>query len=352
MELTGEYVDTARIRTHCWTGGPRDGTPLLLVHGNLASGGWWRYVAEHLPDGFRVVAPDLRGFGHSEPAGVDATRGVRDFSDDLRALLEALGWAGTGRVHAAGWSLGGAVLQQYAIDHAADLASLILVDSVSPYGFGGTKDLDGTQCYDDFAGSGGGGASAEFVRRVAERDGSEEQPATSVRVIMRNFFGPRDNVDAVDENFLVLETLHTVVGDDNYPGDSVPSPNWPGTAPGSRGVLNAISPKYLDTSGLAQMSPQVPVVWIYGVESQVCSDQSFFDFGYLGKIGAVPGWPGDDVIPPQPQLGQLRAVLERYRAEGGVVREERWEGLAHGLPVEAPERLAALLAETASGTTT
>ncbi len=86
-------VSTERMDTHVWTVGPEDGVPLLLVHGNLVSGGWWRYVAASLPDDVRVVAPDLRGFGRSEAKPIDATRGLGDMVDDVRALLVALSWA-------------------------------------------------------------------------------------------------------------------------------------------------------------------------------------------------------------------------------------------------------------------
>src|ERR1700682_3005701 len=137
-------VDTARLRTHCWFAGPENGEPLLLVHGNLVTGRLFQALAERLPDRFRIVAPDLRSFGRTQALPVDASRGLRDWSDDLRALLEALGGAGAGRVHAAGWSLGGGILQQYEIDHRADLASLTLIAPVSPFGFGGTRDAQGT----------------------------------------------------------------------------------------------------------------------------------------------------------------------------------------------------------------
>jgi len=113
-----------------------------------------------------------------------------------------------------------------------------------PYGYGGTKGNDGTPCFDDFAGSCGGGAAPEFVRRLAAGDRSEDDPATSPRVIMREYFGPRTNTENVDEEFLLDESLRTRVGDDFYPGDSTPSGNWPGLAPGTRGVLNAMTPAF------------------------------------------------------------------------------------------------------------
>jgi hypothetical protein len=84
---------------------------------------------------------------------------------------------------------------------------------------------------------------------------------------------------------------------------------------------------------------------VRGDEDQVVSDTSLFDVGYLGQLGAIPGWPGADVLPPQPMLEQTRAVLERFKARGGRYREVVLEGHAHGPVVECPDRVAALLGE-------
>lgn len=341
MELTRTTVRTPRLETSVWTAGPADGTPLLLVHGNLVTGGWWRYVVESLPDDVRVVAPDLRGFGRTEPLPIDATRGLGDMVDDVRSLLETLGLAGHGTVNAAGWSMGGGVLMQYLLTHPGDLASVTLVAPISPYGFGGTKGPHGEPCFADFAGSGAGGAAPEFVRRMAAHDATEDQPESSPRLIMRQFFGARDNVAHVDEDFLVDEVLLTTTGEDHYPGDGATSPNWPTSAPGDRGVLNAMSPKHYDTSALADLDPRVPITWLRGALDQVISDASMFDLAHLGQLGAVPGWPGAEVIPAQPMDTQIRAVLDAYRAHGGAAEEVVLPDAAHGMPVEAPQRVAA-----------
>lgn len=131
--------------------------------------------------------------------------------------------------------------------------------------------------------------------------------------------------------------LSTRVGDDNYPGDLTPSPNWPGVAPGTRGVLNSFSPKYFDASGLAGITPQPPVLWVRGADDQVISDTSLFDFGVLGQLEAVPGWPGPEVYPPQPMLAQTRAVLDAYQARGGRQEEAVIPDCGHTPFVEQPE---------------
>jgi pimeloyl-ACP methyl ester carboxylesterase len=335
-------VDTSRIVTHCWSWGPPDAEPVLLVHGNLTTGRFWKRVGELLSDTYRVVAPDMRSFGRTEKKAVDARRGVRDWSDDLRALVERLDWAERGAIHLGGWSMGGSIAQQYAIDHPADLASITLLAPVSPYGFGATKDVEGTPTAADFAGSGGGTAAPDFVRRLAARDYSEEEPLSSVPVVMRTYFWS-PNYNAPDERELLDEVMTTVVGDAFYPGDALPSSSWPLVAPGESGVLNALSAKWCDTSAIAEIEPKPPILWIRGDEDPVISDASLFDFGQLGKLGAVPGWPGEGVYPPQPMIGQIRAVLERYRANGGRFQEAVLERGGHGPLIERAEETARLI---------
>ncbi len=90
---------------------------------------------ERLADDFEMLAPDFRFFVHSSALPIDATRGMRDFSDDIAEFLHAVGWD---RFHLFGWSMGGGVAMQYAIDHPRQVQSLILQAPLSPFGFGGS----------------------------------------------------------------------------------------------------------------------------------------------------------------------------------------------------------------------
>jgi hypothetical protein len=136
------------------------------------------------------------------------------------------------------------------------------------------------------------------------------------------------------EDELLEEMLKSAIGDDFYPGDTTPSEHWPGAAPGTRGIINALSPRYCDWSGLADLDRMPPILWTYGSEDVVISDRSAWDVGTLGEAGHVPGWPGGDVHPPQPMVSQTAAVLERC----GEVRVERFEGSGHFPPIDAAER--------------
>ena len=296
-----------------------------------------------LPEGVHAIAPDLRGYGRTERKDIDAARGLRDFADDLHALLEEGGPGGG--VHLVGWSAGAGVAMQYAIDHPARVATLTLIAPMSPFGFGGTKDEAGTPCAPDFAGSGGGTAAVEFVRRIGEGDRGEESDFSPRKVMNAFYFKPPFRAPREREDVYVEEMLSTSTAPGCYPGDLTTSPSWPGIAPGKLGMNNALSPAYCNLSAFAAIDPRPPVLWIRGADDQIVSDTSMLDLGFLGQQGAVPGWPGDAIYPPQPMIRQMRVVLDAYRAAGGAYREVVLPGVGHSPHIEAPEAFRAALLE-------
>jgi pimeloyl-ACP methyl ester carboxylesterase len=177
----------------------------------------------------------------------------------------------------------------------------------------------------------------DFPRLMAAGDRGTDNPQASPRVVMNSFYWKPPFVPAREEDLLSsLLSQHT--GEDSYPGDFVPSENWPNVAPGLWGPINAVSPKYTkDIRHLVEAGVKVPVLWIRGSDDQIVSDNSLFDFGTLGALGAVPGWPGADVFPPQPMVSQTRAVLDQYAATGGSYQEHVIEDTAHTPYVEKPE---------------
>ncbi|SDN54924.1 Pimeloyl-ACP methyl ester carboxylesterase [Klenkia soli] len=319
------------------------GEAVLFVHGNVSSALFWQQPLQALDPAWRALAVDLRGFGGTDPAPVDATRGVRDWADDLDALVTALGLE---RVHLVGWSMGGGVVLQHLLDHAERVASVTLVAPVSPYGFGGTTGPDGHRVHADGTGAGAGGANPDFVAALAAGDTTAGAP-TSPRSILRAFYVAPGSlpVDPGLEDVFVASMLTTATGEDNYPGDVVATDAWPGAAPGGRGVLNTMSPTVFDVSGITELAVKPPVLWIRGEADQVVSDTSAFDLAFLGSIGAVPGWPGAEQFPPQPMVTQTRAVLDRYAATGGAYREVVLPGVGHSPHVERPQEFVVALLE-------
>lgn len=101
------------------------GPTLLLVHGFPLDHSMWRYQLEALADGYRVVAPDLRGFGAS--TGATDTITMEQLADDMAELLDRLEISEP--ITFCGLSMGGYVAWQFWRRHANRLARLILCDT-------------------------------------------------------------------------------------------------------------------------------------------------------------------------------------------------------------------------------
>jgi len=340
--ITAQRVPTSRLTTAVLSVDGRDGQPVLFVHGNVSSSLFWQPTMLALPEGYRPLAVDLRGFGDTDPEPVDATRGLGDYADDLAALIEALGLTS---VHLVGWSMGGGVVLQYLTERPAAhrAASVTLVAPVSPYGFGGTYGTDGSLSDPDGAGSGAGSVNGDFVARLAAGDRGADSPTSPRQVLLAHYVKPPFVPSELD--IFVESMLSTRTGDDHYPGTSREAAAWPGFAPGDRGVLNTMAPTHFRITSMKGLEPKPPVLWLRGADDVIVSDTSLYDFGYLGSIGAIPGWPGADACPPQPMLAQTRALLDGYAAAGGRYREVVFEGSGHGPHLDQAARFRAALSE-------
>jgi len=98
------------------------GTPLLLLHGLMASGRMFDPLVELLRDGFRLLIPDLRGHGQS--GAMSAPYDVAALAGDLEAVMAE---AGIARANVLGYSHGGAVAQAFARARPQAVAKLFLV---------------------------------------------------------------------------------------------------------------------------------------------------------------------------------------------------------------------------------
>ncbi|NBE93253.1 alpha/beta hydrolase [Nonomuraea sp. KC401] len=123
-------VTTNGITLHAVIGG--SGAPVLLLHGWPQTWRAWRHVMPILAQhGYRVIAPDLRGLGHSSHAHDGYDKDGQ--AEDMRALLHRLGV--TGEVRLVGHDIGGMVAFAYARRHPQEVARLALVELAVP-GFG------------------------------------------------------------------------------------------------------------------------------------------------------------------------------------------------------------------------
>jgi len=331
--ITARPITTNRITTRVLFSGDEGGTPVIFVHGNASSATYWETTMLALPSGYRGIAYDQRGFGDADRDKIiDSTRGAGDLADDLAALMDTLSIE---KAHVVGHSAGGSVLWHFLMDYPQRVLTCTMAAPASPYGFGGTKGEDGQPIWPDYAGSGGGTVNGDFVKMIADGERGTDNPA-SPRNTMNAFYWKPPFVPEREEDYL-SSMLTTHVGEDAYPGDMTASTNWPNVAPGTKGLINALTPKYAkDIQHLFAIDPKPPILWIHGTDDQIVSDNSFFEMGTLGKVGLIPGYPGEDVYPPQPMIAQIRAVLEKYQAAGGEYEEVALPETGHSPYIEKP----------------
>jgi pimeloyl-ACP methyl ester carboxylesterase len=89
MTSQGRMVETNGISLYVEEHG--EGTPVLMLHGWPDSARLWRHqVPALMADGYRVITPDLRGFGRSEHPAEVRSYGLQNVVGDVRALLDQL----------------------------------------------------------------------------------------------------------------------------------------------------------------------------------------------------------------------------------------------------------------------
>lgn len=117
------YIKVGDIRVRYLAAG-ESGPPLVLVHGLGASAEIWQENILPLAGNYRVHAPDLIGFGHTDKPDINYS--PFDFLVFLDGFISALGLQKTSL---AGLSLGGGIVLLYTLEYPGKVDKLVLVDS-------------------------------------------------------------------------------------------------------------------------------------------------------------------------------------------------------------------------------
>jgi pimeloyl-ACP methyl ester carboxylesterase len=123
----GATADANGIKTNYLEAGKGD--PVVLIHGSgpgVTSYANWRLVLPALAENFRVLAPDMVGFGFSErPANIQY--GVQTWADQVVGLMDTLELP---TAHMVGNSFGGAIALRIATQHPDRVGKLVLMGSM------------------------------------------------------------------------------------------------------------------------------------------------------------------------------------------------------------------------------
>ncbi|MCE1234871.1 MAG: alpha/beta hydrolase [Hyphomicrobiales bacterium] len=123
-------IDVGEVKLFCRLGGREDAPPLLLLHGFPESHVMWAKVAPRLAEYFRLVIPDLRGYGWSSVPAVEpdhAQMSKRRMAADMVALMDEFGHD---RFALAGHDRGARVGYRLALDRPDKVSRLALLDIV------------------------------------------------------------------------------------------------------------------------------------------------------------------------------------------------------------------------------
>ncbi len=123
----GNTADAGGIKINYLEAGR--GEPVVLIHGSgpgVSAYANWRLVIPALAEQFRVIAPDMVGFGFTERPG-NLEYGVQTWADQVLALMDTLGIRSA---HLVGNSFGGAIALRIAIGQPDRVNKLVLMGSV------------------------------------------------------------------------------------------------------------------------------------------------------------------------------------------------------------------------------
>lgn len=126
--FTAGFHELGGLQLHARIGGRADAPALLMLHGFPQTHAMWHRVAQRLAPHYRIVLPDLRGYGDSDkPRGEPdhANYSKRTMAADLAALMHSLGHE---RYFVAGHDRGARVAHRLALDHAGAVRKLALLD--------------------------------------------------------------------------------------------------------------------------------------------------------------------------------------------------------------------------------
>jgi pimeloyl-ACP methyl ester carboxylesterase len=105
------------------------GDPVVLLHSSISSSAQWRALVGQLRDRYRVLAPDLYGYGASAQWPGDGAFTLAHEAEIVHALLDQVG----AQAHLVGHSYGGAVALHAARTRGGRFRSLVLIEPVAFY---------------------------------------------------------------------------------------------------------------------------------------------------------------------------------------------------------------------------
>jgi epoxide hydrolase 4 len=125
-----EIISANGLEFHCAVQG--EGPLVLLLHGFPECWYSWRHQIPRLAGRFKVVAPDMRGFGRSDKPRHVSSYSLAHLTADVQGMIEAFGYE---KAHVVGHDWGGAVAWTFAMGYPESLDKLVVLNAPHPAAF-------------------------------------------------------------------------------------------------------------------------------------------------------------------------------------------------------------------------
>jgi pimeloyl-ACP methyl ester carboxylesterase len=146
--LESEMIDVGDVKLHVVFAGPEDGEPVILIHGFPEFWYMWRNHIDALAQaGYRVAAPDMRGYNRSDkPAGRDSYQ-FSDYAGDITGLMDTQGWE---QANIVGHDIGARVSWSLVYDSPERIKGAVIFSVGHPLAFATTTEKSDVGWYRTF----------------------------------------------------------------------------------------------------------------------------------------------------------------------------------------------------------
>ena len=136
---TLEYAPLSNGETYAYRDYGVSDNIIVFIHGNFSSSYFFETIFPQFTNKYRIIAPDLRGYGHS--TNHTPALSADELAEDLKLFFDHLKLK---KLALLGWSTGGGVLMKFAARYPEYVSRLILFHSIGvqgvPYYLAGEKD--------------------------------------------------------------------------------------------------------------------------------------------------------------------------------------------------------------------
>ncbi len=125
-----ESASVNGVRLHYWIGGDANGPPVLLWHGFLGTAYSWHRLMPLLADsGFRILVPDMRGYGDSDKPAGDTGYDSAALAEEFRSLVEQIGFGAGRPLTLIAHDMGAPPALLWAAAHPTEISALLYVEA-------------------------------------------------------------------------------------------------------------------------------------------------------------------------------------------------------------------------------